>query len=176
MSDLKTEDIAYMALRLTCFFIVIVGINKTPEIIYSIYYNKISIEQIGIINFIMIALPPILLFSFAFFCWFLTPKLSKFLIKESKNANICFSLFDFQKVMFSVMGVYVLSLSLPDLVNTTMMYLDILRNSAKGNVPIVLGIMVLSVQLIMGFALLFGSDNLTSFLNRRKLTSLDSSD
>lgn len=168
MFDMKTEDIAYMVLRFVCVFVVIMGINKTPEVVYSVYYNKVSIEQVGIVNFIMILLPPIVLFAFAIFCWVLTPKLSRSFVKESKPANTCFSLFDFQKVMFSVMGVYVISVSLPDLVNTMMMYLDIVRDSAEGKVPIVQGILVLLVQLITGLVLLFGADSLTTFLNRNQ--------
>ncbi|MCI5142742.1 MAG: hypothetical protein D3909_13665 [Candidatus Electrothrix sp. ATG1] len=168
MSDLKTEDIAYMALRLMSLVIIIVGINKIPDVIYSIYYYRMSIEQIGGMNLIMISLPPISLFIAAFCCWILTPKLSKALVKESKSATLSFSLLGFQKVMFSVMGVYVLSLSLPNLVNTTMIYFNVGRKSAEGSVPVLVGLMVLSVQLIMGLTLLFGAEGLTNFLNRNE--------
>lgn len=163
------RDIAILSFKVLSLYAFIKAIDKLPDVIYYIFNSENFFNQTVLLNFLLISVPLLLLTLCALLLWFAAPlmasKVFKSKIPEEKT-DVSFA--DAQAIAFSIAGLLVLAIALPDLVKAAVMHYTIVTQSVRGESPLAGTIVVLLFQIVFGFWLLLGSEGITAFMRSLK--------
>ena len=157
------KGIAKITIKILSLYLLIEFITESIPQIFGIINSGQSIRT-GIIVGILIA--QILKFIFALFLWFSAEKLSNFMISNKnkdpiKNINYRY----LHLISFSVIGIVILALSIPDLVQYLLEYFNISGRVLTNILP---KIVAKIIEIILGLWLLIKPD---SFAKKIKITN-----
>jgi len=143
----------------------ILSIYAFIKVIDNVYYTLGSItstEDHGA-NLVLIIAPQLLLVLCGILLWYIAPRLATSVFKSSSIENEPnASLSDIQTVAFSVVGIFLLAISIPELVSIIVVYNTMWVAGSKE--ILIKGIIVLSIKIILGLWLLLGSRGLVKFI------------
>ena len=161
------KEIATLSFKMLSLYAFISAIDKLPRIFYSMSHN--DLRGPGMINFVMAAVPPLLLVICGMLLWFMAPLLAVSIFKSTVSENEPNASFvDIQTIAFSVAGLYVLASALPNLVESVSMYYIIVSHTTEGGAPLGETIIVLMLKIALGFWLFFGSRSIVKFIRSRQ--------
>lgn len=160
---MANKEIATLSFKVLSLYAFIRAIDNLPDILYLVSQNDLR-GTTGL-NFIMAATPSLLLGLCGAFLWYAAPLLASSIFRstvpEDKSLT---SLQEIKSIAFSVVGLVMLATALPDLVNAALMYYTVATHSVRGGSPLLETITVLSVKVILGIWLLFGSRGLVRLI------------
>lgn len=156
------KEIANLSFKVLSLYAVIKAIDKLSPLINYIYEYGLS----DILNLIIFAAPMVLLFLCGGLLWFVAPLLASLISKSTVSEdNSDASLLSIQIIAFSVVGLYIISNSLPVFVRIIIWHFTITSYSTREVSPLLGDILSSLVQVVLGLWLLFGSRGLVNFVN-----------
>lgn len=162
---MSKREIASLACKILGIFFIIQGTNVLSLTVSVAATSPIAHESLFNVIF---SLTYIL---FGVLLWFLSDKLSAILIKgeSHSNAGSGLGVSDIQRVMFSVLGLYFIGNSVPNLVSAL---LNTYSMNETFTTRIILGSGGLITEFITGLGIFFGSQGLVDFLNTIRTAGL----
>jgi hypothetical protein len=155
MTKIEIAALSFKVLSIYAFIIVI----------DNIYFTLGSItraEDHGA-NLALIVTPQLLLVLSGIILWFIAPRLASSVFKTPSIENAPnASLSEIQTVAFSVVGIFLLAISIPELVSIIVVYNTMWVAGSKE--ILIKGMIVLSIKIILGLWLLLGSSGLVKFI------------
>lgn len=157
------HEVAILSFKVLCIYAVIQAIDKFYSFLYYVF-NEPNLDYGSKLNILIASVPSLLMALISVLLWFGSPLLARTIFKRSTSeTEPPSSLADIQRIAFSVVGLFLLSTSLPDLVEIIIV---IISNSIvqSGLNSIVHSIVALLVKVSLGFWLLFGAGGIVNFV------------
>ena len=170
---MSKREIASLACKILGIYLVILGINVFSNVFSfsMVMQNNMAYEII--LNIIY----PLMYILIGVLLWFLSDKLSVIMVKGDTHSNEVFDTKanDIQRISFSVLGLFFLGSSLPNLVSTIA---KIYSTSELPNYTtrLLLGAGGAITQFIVGLGIFLGSQGLVNFLNSIRTAGLKRED
>ena len=148
-------QLSHIGLRLLAIYLVIQSIGNIPGA-YATLSTISSMQEIDIflsVSFISTLIVPLV---FGVILWFITPRLSSFLISE-KSDKEAFSIHQLQSSALSIIGVYLLAVTIPPAISVNYLLLqgsEVINNYNKSLSDIVINAITIDLKIV--FALIFG--------------------
>lgn len=142
----------------------VLSIYAFIRVIDNVYYTlgSITSTEEGA-NRLLIIAPQLLLVLSGILLWYIAPRLASSVFKSSTIENEPnASLSDIQAVAFSVVGIFLLASSIPEIVKIIVIYNTMWAVGSKE--VLIQAIIVLSIKMILGLWLLLGSRGLVKFI------------
>lgn len=153
------KGITEIVVKILSIYFVIEFITEGIPQIFGIFYSGQSMRA-GMIAGIIIA--QLLKFIIAVYLWYSADMLSNFIlgnIKENALKDINYK--KLQSITFSVVGIVLLAINIPDLVQFIMEYLSTSRGAFANALPKLIANIA---KVIIGFWLLIGSSKIVKFI------------
>jgi len=154
------KEISILSLRIMSLYAFLKVIEKLPDVFYFFLNIKAYLEQEALLNLMLVFISPSLFALFGILLWIASPKIANIIFKSKVNEEKSdypgsdYSLADIQTISFSVVGLVVLAIALPELIKTTVMYYTISTSPSENKLPLIGSLIVLLTQSIFGFWLL----------------------
>lgn len=166
---MSNREVASLACKVLGIYIIILGINA----LFSVFTVSIGmpnqVANEGFINIIF----SLVYILFGVLLWILSDKLSVIMVTGEKHTvevtGITAS--DIQRISFSVLGLYFLGDSLPELISTLMNINSMsgLPNTVRLRLLVSGGLIT---ELLIGLGILLGSQGLVNLLNKMRNVGL----
>ena len=183
---LKKQELAFVAIRILSLYIFIKAFLSLAQLTHIQVINYMSmVEQFKelaermLFPILLVAIGPfVVLFVFSIVLWIYAESLSQFMISEKESAKLVEKIdthpsitsYDLQTIAFSVIGLILIAITIPDLFNMipNLLKLNELDHLATDNLKMSTLISALAkiVQLLIGFGLFFGGKGISSMLKR----------
>ena len=169
---MSKREIASLACKILGIYIIIQGINIFSSIILLVSTTPSDEMVPGIFINIIFSLVYIL---FGVLLWFFSDRLSAIMVLGGNHSkeDLGIEVSDIQRVAFSVLGLYFIGSSLPNLVFILTSSMRELPNSFTG---LLLGSVGVITKFIIGLGIFLGSQGLVNFLNNMRTVGLKRED
>lgn len=167
--SMTKREIATLSFKVLSIYAIIQAINQSYNVLYYLIYKN-QLDDTSRINLVLNSVPIILLTLCCIILWCAAPFLATSIFKATTSENssqasgVQASLVSIQVIAFSVVGLFILATSLPNLVDIIVVILLTSKSIQGGTVPIIHDIIVLSLKVVLGFWLLFGSHGIVNFI------------
>lgn len=152
------REIAILSFKVLSIYVFI-------RVIDDMYYvlGSIAGSENSSVNLAVIIFPKLLFILCGIVLWNITPRLADSVIKSTSNGyEPNASLTDIQSVAFTIVGLFLLASSLPEIVGILVTCNTMWIIGSK--VVLIKDIVVLSVKIILGLWFLLGSRSLVNFI------------
>ncbi len=183
---LKKQELAFMAIRILSLYILVKAFLSLAQLTHIQVINYMSmVEQFKelaegmLFPILLVAIGPfVLLLTFSILLWIYAKSISQYMILDKESAKIeedtdtlpSLTSDDLQTIAFSVIGLILVSITIPDLFNIipNLLNLNELGDLATDNVKMstFMSLLAKIVQLLIGFGLFFGGKGISSLLKR----------
>ncbi len=160
---MKKSEIAILSFKVLSIYAVIQSIYQVYNFLYFLSYQK-QLETGEKYNLLLAFIPSLLMILCAIILWFGAPILASKIFKDDKQKiDTSSSYGNLQSVAFSVVGLFLLSTSLPAVVEVVLVTLvaSDTTNSIGALTPAIVEIIL---KVTLGTWLLFGSQGFVNFL------------
>lgn len=171
---MSKREIASLACKILGIYLIIQGINVMANVLSVSIATPNQVEPVSAINIIF---PYIFLIIFGVLLLLFSDKLSSIMVKGETlpNEGLGIKPGDIQRILFSVLGLFLVGNSLPKLVTTlTSMYTT--RDVANMTIRLLPGAVGAITQIILGTGVFFGSQGLVNILNMVRYAGLKRED
>lgn len=167
------NEIAILSFKVLSLYAIIQTIDKLYYFLYYFLYES-QLDNAYKHNLLLSSVPSLLMASCAIMLWFGAPFLAKSIFnKISSEAESQATLVDMQMIAFSVVGLFILATSLPDLVEIVAVILT--ASSIQGGAgSLVHNIVTLILKAVLGFWLLLGSQGIVGIIRSQRAKFLTS--
>lgn len=160
---MKKIEIATLSFKVLSIYAIIQAISRLPDIFYYLFKN--DNEELMILNLAIVSVPLLLLVISSVLLWFTAPLLAtsifKSIVSEDRSEV---SLVNIQIIAFSIVGLYILASSFPELVNIAIVIIT--AASIEGGRGSMIHIVVVFIlKIMLGLWLLLGSHGIVKFLS-----------
>ncbi len=170
---MSKREIASLACKILSIYLMILGINVFSNVFSFSMVTQTHMAYEIILNIIY----PMIYILFGILLWLLSDKLSLIMVKGESHSNESFDTkaSDIQRISFSVLGLFFLGSSLPNLAST------IARIHFTSELPnystrLLLGAGGPIIQFIVGLGIFLGSQGLVNFLDSIRTAGLKRED
>ncbi len=153
---------AILSFKVLSVYAMIRAIDRSYDIIYYIFYRA-QLDQGGRYNLGLISIPSLLWVLCGILLWFIAPFLATSIFKSTHEEEPRASSGDIQEIAFSVVGLFVLAMALPDLVSVVAIMLTFASTRGAGSAMID-RLVVIVAKSVLGLWLLLGSHGIVRFL------------
>ncbi|MHB8127293.1 MAG: hypothetical protein ACYDEJ_17055 [Desulfitobacteriaceae bacterium] len=167
---MNKHEIASLACKILGVYMIIQGINVFVNVVTSAFMMPDQSASIMLVN---IFCPFIFLIIFGIILWFLSGKLSAFMVnresysKEESGIKVI----DIQRIAFSVVGLLFIGASLPKLISSLMSFIA-MKEMIDNNLRLLPGLLGDIAQLIIGLGIFLGSQGLINILEHIRSSGL----
>jgi hypothetical protein len=159
---LSKHEIAILACKILGVYMIIQGINVLANVVTATFIMPDQSASTMLVNVIF---PFIFLIIFGIILWFLSGKLSAFMVKgeahSKEDSDIKAN--DLQRVAFSFLGLLFMGTSLPKLISGLMNFIA-MKEMIDTTMRLLPGLLGNIAQLIIGLGIFFGSQGLVNLL------------
>ena len=164
-------QLSHIGLRLLTIYLVIQSIGNIPGA-YATLSTISSMQEIDIflsVSFISTLIVPLV---FGVILWFITPRLSSFLISE-KSDKEAFSIHQLQSSALSIIGVYLLAVTIPPAISVNYLLLqgsEVINNYNKSLSDIVINAITIDLKIVFALILVIGSNSISKAISNLRTT------
>ena len=164
-------QLSHIGLRLLAIYLVIQSIGNIPGA-YATLSTISSMQEIDIflsVSFISTLIVPLV---FGVILWFITPRLSSFLISE-KSDKEAFSIHQLQSSALSIIGVYLLAVTIPPAISVNYLLLqgsEVINNYNKSLSDIVINAITIDLKIVFALILVIGSNSISKAISNLRTT------
>ena len=170
---MSKREIASLACKILGIYLIILGIN----VFFNVFSFSMVMQNNMAYEIILNIIYPLMYILFGVLLWFLSDRLSVIMVKGETYSNEGFDTkaSDIQRISFSVLGLFFLGSSLPNLVST------IAKIYSTSELPdyttrLLLGAGGAITQFIVGLGIFLGSQGLVNFLYTIRTAGLNRED
>ncbi len=162
---MKKTEIAILSFKVLSIYAVIQSLYQVYNFLYFLSYQK-QLEAGEKYNLLLASVPSLLMILCAIILWFGSPLLANKIFENNEfKVESPSSYENFQSVAFSVVGLFLLSTSLPAVVEIVLVAL--MTTDTKNNfASLAPTIIEISLKVALGTWLLLGSRGFVNFLTR----------
>jgi len=157
------KEVAILSFKVLSVYAFIKAIDRSYDFLYYFFYRS-QLDEGSRINLELISIPSLLYALCGIALWFAAPLLATSIFKsappeEEPGASSA----DIQEIAFSIVGLFVLAISLPDLVRVISIMLTSSSYRGARN-AMIHSTVVLAAKSVLGFWLLLGSHGVVKFV------------
>jgi len=161
------EQIVALAIRVFAVFLLVYGLRSLSTFVPIGYINDMASEA-----WIWIAVFAIVLFGIVWLLWFFPLSIARKLLPRTtqKSTEVAVSAQEIETIAFTVLGLWVLSTGVPDIIYWITYWLTIANASVDPDISLDrLGYTLATVmEIIIGVWLMFGAKGLRGLLHRMR--------